>query len=270
MAGRHRRQKKRVIKKVGLPLAVVAGLAIVVLLIFTALKQRQQIQQSQFSPVAEERPSEDLSTVEEVLAAFLARSGGDAVTSLKSMRFSGQLTNANGSFTISVAKRMPNLSRTNVASVTGQQFTRIWDGTHEWINEGRGWQQQATVPTESDNLHSISIRAALGQARAALTGKEVVEGIECYVIELTHPQTGKFITYIDTESLLERRLDVISKDGERQTHYYYDHQDMNGIVSPRRAVVVEEAGERSVLEIASISFNPGLMVSLFEPQTGDN
>lgn len=270
MAGRHRRQKKRFIKKVGLPLAVIAGLAVVILLIFTALRQRQQIQQSQFNPLGEENYRQDFRTAEEVLAAFIARSGGDAVVGVKSMRFTGQLTNMNGTFAISVAKRAPNLSRTNVKSVTGQEFTRIWDGSSEWVNEGQQWEQRSAVAVESDNLMSITIRAALGQARAVLTGKTDIEGLECYAIEISHPQAGNFVSFIDVDSLLERRLDIIADNGERLMHFYYDHQEVDGIVTPKRAVIVDSSGTKSALEIGTMAFNPGLMLALFDPRADNN
>jgi len=103
--------------------------------------------------------------------------------------------------------------------------------------------------------------------RVKLAGKEVVAGRPAVKLEVTLASGAVRWIYIDEESGLDIKLDtmrILSGKPRRVETFYYDWQETNGLLIPRRQESQTEGREESnFLTVDSVIINPPLDDSRF-------
>jgi outer membrane lipoprotein-sorting protein len=107
-----------------------------------------------------------------------------------------------------------------------------------------------------------------------LIGEEVIEGFECYKIQMIPKEEaaviwGKVHKWITKDEYIQLRSEYFDEDGELvKSDFAYDIKIMDGRLIPTRIEIVpaDEEGKKTVLYITDIKFDIDLPESFFSQQ----
>ncbi|MFC2086918.1 outer membrane lipoprotein-sorting protein [Bacteroidota bacterium] len=111
-----------------------------------------------------------------------------------------------------------------------------------------------------------------------LIGEELVEGYECYVIEMIPKEDavvvwGKIILWISKEDFYQLKAEFYDEDDYLiRTFYSFDIQNFDDRKLPSRTEIVpaEEPGNKTVVEFVELQFNKPIPDSFFSQQNMKN
>lgn len=150
------------------------------------------------------------------------------------------------------------------------------------VNGGTGWKllpylgrnrpEAMTEPEYREMAGTVAIDGLLFRSlergnSVKLAGKEVVAGRPAVKLEVTLASGAVRWIYVDEESGLDIKLDTMRTIGGKQRRvetFYYDWQETNGLLIPRRQESQTEGREESnFLTVDSVIANPPLNDSRF-------
>ena len=177
-------------------------------------------------------------SVDEIIASYIKNMGGlEKLKSLKTMKLEGIMPTQMGDLTITIYKKTPNLSRTEI-DFQGNKIIQAYDGEIAWaINPMTG-------NSEPQKLEGEMVKTLVNQAEfedqfidyqkkgheITLEGKENLDGTECYKLKviLNKNNDKEDLTnyyYLDTEYLMPIMIKTWTNNQEVDT-YLSDYQDI--------------------------------------------
>jgi outer membrane lipoprotein-sorting protein len=182
-------------------------------------------------------------TVDEIIAKNIQAVGGLAkLESVQTLRTSGRLTIQGFEVRFAeVAKRSDKVREE--MTVQGMSQVRAYDGKTAWqIDpfEGRRDPEILSADDSKDLQIDADIDGPLVNykekgSEAEFVGHDSVEGTDCYKIKLTLKNGDVRYYYIDTDSLMELKLETqtsIRGTIQENETYYGDYEQVNGIYYP--------------------------------------
>lgn len=210
-------------------------------------------------------------TAEKVIEKYFDAIGGaKKIGELKSMKTTYKGTIQGMELTITNSQKSPNkaLIETSVAGM-GVMNKQVIDGKMVAMT-----QQGQKIPVDGSATEVGLFEAAIVpevnlaqlKAKTTLTGIEVVEGKEAYVVEIVFPQGGKIINYYDVKDGLKVQTVKFGKgpQGEVSVPTLFDnYKEVQGVKLPQ--TMIPSMGPMKLkMEIATQEVNPKLEDALFK------
>jgi len=214
-------------------------------------------------------------TVDEMIAKNIQAHGGlEKLKSVQTMRETGKLNIGSFEARLVLENKRPDKFRQEVI-IQSMAQVRAYDGKAGWqIDpfEGRRDPELLSQDDSKDLQISADIDGPLVDYRekghkAELVGHDSVEGTDCYKIKLTLKNGDIRYYYIDTDSLLELKLEtqtyIRGSIRENET-FYGDYEEVSGLYYPF-AIESGEKGstDRVKYTVEKIEQNVSLDDSLF-------
>jgi Outer membrane lipoprotein-sorting protein len=182
-------------------------------------------------------------TVDEIIAKNIQAVGGLAkIESVQTLRTSGKASIQGFEVRFAEVAERSDKVREEM-TVQGMSQVRAYDGKTAWqINPFEGRRDPEILP--ADDSKDLQIDADIDGplvnyrekgSKAEFVGHDSVEGTDCYKIKLTLKNGDIRYYYIDTDSLMELKLETQTsirgtvQEGET---YYGDYEEVNGIYYP--------------------------------------
>jgi outer membrane lipoprotein-sorting protein len=219
-------------------------------------------------------------TVDEIVAKYIQAHGGlEKMRSVKTIRITGKFSE--GSFRAAFVQenKRPNKVREEQI-IQGMAAVQAYDGKTGWqISPFEGRKDPSLL--SADDTKSLVEDADMDgplvdhknkDHRAELIGHDSVEGTDCYKIKLTLANGDVRYYYIDTDSMLEIKIET-ERNIRGTVHYdeifYGDYDQVNGLYYP----FAMEAGpkgesERVRFTVEKVEINVPLSDSLFSVPNG--
>ena len=211
-----------------------------------------------------------------------ARGGADAWQAVDTLRLAGQMDLGQGMHVPYVIeqKRPGRMclefvfdEKTAVQCVDGQTGWKLLPF------RGRNKPEAMTEQEYSEMAGGVEIDGLLfssveGGNKVRLAGKEVVAGRSATKLEITLPSGAMRWIYIDDETGLDIKLEttrVVSGKDRRVETFYYDWQETDGLLIPRRQETKTQGDDKfHFVTVDSVLSNPPLDDSRFAmPATAD-
>lgn len=182
-------------------------------------------------------------TVDEIIARYIQAHGGiEKMQAIKTIRISGRFSQ--GSFRAAFVQenKRPNKVREEQI-IQGMSAIEAYDGKTGWQVspfEGRKDPDLLSADDMKSLVEDADINGPLvdyknKDHRAELIGHDSVEGTDCYKIKLTLANSDIRYYYIDTDSLLEIKVET-ERNIRGTVHYdetlYGDYEQVNGVYFP--------------------------------------
>lgn len=182
-------------------------------------------------------------TVDEIIAKNIQAVGGLAkLESVQTLRTSGKVSIQGFEVRFAeVAKRSDKVREE--MTVQGMSQVRAYDGKTAWqINPFEGRRDPEIL--SADDAKDLQIDADIDGplvnysekgSKAEFVGHDSVEGTDCYKIKLTLKNGDVRYYYIDTDSLMELKLETqtsVRGTIQESETYYGDYEQVNGIYYP--------------------------------------
>jgi hypothetical protein len=217
-------------------------------------------------------------TVDEIIAKNLAARGGiEKLRGIRSMVLTESVSMQDGrSSPLTVRMLRPNRIREELTVGPGKSV-KAFDGQSGWTqNPGpRGTQVQRLTDGELEELRDdaengidgvLADYASKG-SRVEFAGMQTVEGKPCYKLKVTLHTGHTQYQYIDKQTNLEVRQDLLgTMDGRPSAieQTLSDYRNEGGVLFAHMiASVIRGRPERSVITIQRISINPALDEGMF-------
>lgn len=214
-------------------------------------------------------------TLDEVVARWVeARGGMDKLKSVQTERITLKLHA--GSFEASIVQiqKRPDKARQEFI-LQGMAQVQAYDGKTGWqLNPFEG-RRDAELLSEDDTKGLVEqadidgplVDYAQKGHKAELVGHDDVEGTDCYKIKLTLKNGDIRYIYLDTDSMMEIKLESQTmirgaiREGET---YYGDYEKVDGIYVPF-AIESGQKGDpnRAKLTVEKVEFNVPVDDSIF-------
>ncbi len=214
-------------------------------------------------------------TAEELVARYIrARGGRTKLDSVKTVRFTGHVTNLGIESPFTLQMKRPDRVRTDM-TINTLPMTQAYDGRTAWmVMPLLGSSDPVELPEAqtSDMRNSSSIDGPLVDYRekgnaVELLGKEEVEGRPAYKLKLTLKDGSVRTVFLDQKSALETRLIGTrhNEGGEVEVETYFrDYQPTDGVLFPRVIENRVKGKTTSSMRIEKVELNVPLEDSLFE------
>ena len=215
-------------------------------------------------------------TVDEIIAKNLAARGGiEKMRAIRTMVVTAKLVTPGGSGSIIVRLRRPDNIQEDL-TLGGVQSVRTFNGKSGWLLK-RGAGEDITPLTGGDleNLRdegengidgSLADHAKKGN-KVEFDGAAVVEGKTCYKLKVTLRTGHLQYLYLDSQSFLEIREEIVRTFDGKETvieETIGDYRDESGILFPHTFVSgLVGSAQKTTLSIEKMELNPPLDESLF-------
>ncbi len=220
-------------------------------------------------------------SVDELIASYHKNMGGlEKLKALKSMKLTGTMPTPMGDLAVTIYKKTPNLSRTEI-DFQGNKIIQAYDGTTAWaINPMTG-------NTEPQKLEGDMAKAIIEQAEfedpfidyakkghvVTLEGKEDVNGSECYKIKLVLNKNNDKDSvinyyYLDSEYFMPVMVKTWTQGQEVDT-YLSDYQDVKDglMMAYKMDIKVKDQVVQSI-SLAKVDVDADMDDSIFKfPET---
>ncbi|MFO7657127.1 MAG: outer membrane lipoprotein-sorting protein [Bacteroidales bacterium] len=177
-------------------------------------------------------------SVDEILARYHESMGGiEKLKAVKSMKLMGKMPTPMGELAVTIYKKAPNLSKTEI-DFQGNKMVQAYDGKTAWaINPMTGNSEPQKLEGEMANtiisqseFEDQFIDYAKKGHEVVLEGKENIDGNECYKLKVTLNKNNDAadltnIYYLDTEYMMPVLIRSIAGGQEMDT-YLSDYQDI--------------------------------------------
>ncbi len=250
----------------GLPLSL---LLILVVLVGGFLMLNNRRSKEEDAVEVAQAPAANL-TMEEVLQRHAIALGGiKPLKELRTFLVTGTLELQTGKLEMSIAKRVPDSYRVQARTESGGGFVQVASGNTTWLRRGDGeWEEQERNPDDRylGGVHSIALRAWLREVPAEMPPRDPESEDSHYIVTVPLPEGGMVRSYINPETFLEDRLEVV-KDGKvNEIQYFTDHRSIRGLLIPHHVrTVYPETGEERVFHVEKTFLNSGVPSTVFSP-----
>jgi hypothetical protein len=223
-------------------------------------------------------------SVDEIIAKNLAARGGiEKMRAVHTMVVIAKLVTPDGlGGPITVRLRRPDNIQEDL-TLGGVQSIRTYDGKSAWVLK-RGAGHEDIMPLSGGDLENLrdegengidgtlADHAAKGN-KVNLEGAAVVEGKTCHKLKVTLRTGHVQYLYLDSQSFLEIREEIVRTFGGKETlieETIGDYRGEGGILFPHTFVSgLAGSAQKSTLSIEKIELNPPLDESLFRvPKPG--
>lgn len=182
-------------------------------------------------------------TVDEIIAKCIEAHGGlERMKLVKTIRITGKFTEGSFQAAFLQENKRPNKVREEQI-IEGMAAIQAYDGKAGWqVSPFNGRKDPDLL--SADNMKSLVEDADIDgplvdyknkDHRADLVGHDSVEGTDCYKIKLTLANGDVRYYYIDTDSLLEIKIET-ERSIRGSIHYdetlYGDYEQVNGLYFP--------------------------------------
>jgi hypothetical protein len=227
------------------------------------------------------KPSDSLSLDEIIERNNDAMGGRAAIEAVQSIQIDLHIKDPSFEVNGTYYAMRPGKMRIDVSAEGKHVFTEAFDGQSGWQWEGKGEQQPATdkataalrhgveLPGKLFGLHELKARGH----RMKSIGREQIEGVNYYVLQLILADGYTVSLYVDPNSwLVTRRRDVrplhVDIDSTPTTieHVSSDFRDVNGVKFPF-ATTETDLKTGKLLESTTtknMKINPSLPPTLFD------
>jgi len=204
-----------------------------------------------------------------------ARGGADAWEAIESLRLAGQMDLGQGMHVPYVLEQKRPGKMCIEFEFDDMTSTQCVDGNTGWKRlpfRGRNIPEPMTDAELRDMADGTEIGGLLFNVRqrgldVRFAGEASVHGRPATKLEVTLPSGAKRWVYVDEETGLDVKLDtrsVIRGQQRLVETFYYDWEESDGIVIPRRQeTFMEGAGESRFLTVDKVEGNPELADSRF-------
>ena len=217
-------------------------------------------------------------TVDEIVAKNLAARGGiEKLRAIRSMVMTESLSTPDGkTTTLKVFLLRPNRIREELAMGQGKSI-KAFDGQSGWI-QNPGPREAGVRPLTDGDLEELRDDAENGigwvladyaakGSRIELAGTQTVDGRPCYKLKVTLRNGHRQYQYIDTQTYLEVRQDILgTMDGKPSAieQTLGDYRSEAGALFAHSIVsVMRGQPGRSTVTIQRIEINPPIDEKLF-------
>jgi hypothetical protein len=242
--------------------------------------------------VAAWMPSQEASqtelSVEEIVVRHLEALGGsEKIGAIESLQMKGTYV-YNGMEHVIVSyhkvgrKRREDIDGLQIwgtAVKEGHKVARGTNGSEVWNKDESRPPEYQAIPSaraaltlEEADLHGALYRYREKGHRVELTGRGNVDGTPAYLLKLTLVSGVVQTWYIDTESFLVLRKEVVGEEEERDLErprawHYDDYRPVNDVLMPFWVYVEEPLFAREYI-YETIEANVAIDDALFEPPPG--
>jgi hypothetical protein len=211
----------------------------------------------------------------EIARNVAARGGADAWEAVKSLRLAGQMDLGQGMHVPYVLEQKRPGKMCLEFEFDDMNATQCVDGDTGWKRlpfRGRNIPEPMTDAELREMAHSTEIGGLLFNARergldVEFVGEAAVNGQPATKLAVTLPSGAVRWVYVDKETGLDVKLDTrnVVRGQERLVEtYYYDWQETDGLMIPRRQeTFMEGADESHFLTVDKVEGNPELADSRF-------
>jgi len=214
-------------------------------------------------------------TLDEVVARWVqARGGMDKLKSVQTQRITLKLHGGMFEATIVQINKRPDKMRQEFV-LQGMAMVQSYDGKTGWqLNPFEG-RREAELLSEDDmkglveeaDIDGPLVDYAQKGHKAELVGHDDVEGTDCYKIKLTLKNGDIRYTYLDTDSLMEIKLEsqtMIRGAMQEGETYFGDYEKVDGMYEPF-AIESGQKGnpDRQKLTVEKVEFNVPVDDSIF-------
>lgn len=220
-------------------------------------------------------------TAKDIINKYIAKTGGiDKWNGLQTMVSTGTTSLMGQEFGFTLTSKSPNLNRMEV-SVMGQSLVQAYDGKTAWtINPFQGSGKPEAMSPELGKIFSSQsqIRPSLLDMdvkglKALLTGKEALNGVDCYKVEITHPEGDKEYYFFDasTNLLVMVRKTATNKaiQGKIAESYFSDYRDEQGVLLPHKTETKVDGQTYATNTIRSFKINGPVDSKIFDFPSGN-
>ena len=195
-----------------------------------------------------------------------ARGGRDRLVAVRSLKFTGHVTNLGIESPFVLQIKRPDRVRTDM-TVNTLPMTQAYDGKTAWIVMpllGSSDPEELPEAQARDLRNSSSIEGPLVDYRqkgnaVALLGKEEVEGKPAYKLKLTLKDGSVRTVFLDEKTGLEVKVVSMRQNegGEVEVETFYsDYQPTEGVLFPRTIENRIKGKPSSRMKIETVELNP--------------
>jgi len=187
-------------------------------------------------------------TADEILARYFENTGGVAKwKALQTMTGTGKMSMQGMDLNFVLTMKSPNKQHMKIA-VQGQEIVQAYDGTDAWmLNPFMGGKDPVKLTPEEakqmteEELQDDFIDYKKKGHEVKLLGKEEIDGVNCYKIELVKNKNNDKedvteIYYFDAENYVPIVVASYVRSGpakgQESRTYLSDYQDVNGLMLP--------------------------------------
>lgn len=214
------------------------------------------------------------SSTAHVLDTYFTRAfgGPENWAKIQSIRFDGILHLPQGKARFVAFKKKPNLCKVVLYGGGGQRIIMAYDGQDAWQLRNT----QSDEPVDLSELEALNfIRdAEIGGnlMYPSLPGKQIerlpgrnVEGVSCFVLQVTRPD-GQQVEYaLDARTFSERQMvatNAVTRERVVTTHS--DFRDVAGLQMPFRSVITVGGEQRQAIRVLRVQVNTGVISWMFQ------
>lgn len=225
-------------------------------------------------------PLASAQTVDEIVAKYIQAHGGlEKMRSVKTVRITGKFSEGSFRAAFLQENKRPNKVREEQI-IQGMAAVQAYDGKVGWQVSPFQGRKDPDLLSEDDTKSLVEDADIDGPLvdyknkdhRAELIGHDSVEGTDCYKIKLILANGDVRYYYIDTDSMLEIKVET-ERNIRGTVHYdeifYGDYDQVNGLYFPF-AIEVGPKGEadRVRFTVEKVEINVPLSDSLFSVPAG--
>lgn len=225
-------------------------------------------------------PLASAQTVDEIVAKYIQAHGGlEKMRSVKTIRITGKFSEGSFRAAFLQENKRPNKVREEQI-IQGMAALQAYDGKVGWQVSPFQGRKDPDLLSEDDTKSLVEDADIDGPLvdyknkdhRAELMGHDSVEGTDCYKIKLTLANGDVRYYYIDTDSMLEIKVET-ERNIRGTVHYdeifYGDYDQVNGLYYPF-AMEIGPKGEadRVRFTVEKVEINVPLSDSLFSVPAG--
>jgi outer membrane lipoprotein-sorting protein len=215
-------------------------------------------------------------TVDEIRAKMLDAQGGkSALESITDRTITGdiEIVQQGLSGTLTIYKKEPDKRRSDI-EIMGMVITQAYDGQIAWFTNPQTGSSEELSGEQAEILkrQALPAEASLNPEKYgikwAYSGKETVDGKDCFVLEQTFADGLTVTLYVDLKTYLtyKSRSMMTNQMGiEVETEQVYsDFKKVNGVVMSHSITSYQDGEEYTIITFTEVKFNTGLEDSLFE------
>jgi outer membrane lipoprotein-sorting protein len=215
-------------------------------------------------------------TVEEIRAKMLDAQGGkSALSSIKDRTITGdiEIVQQGLSGTLTIYKKEPDKRRSDI-EIMGMVITQAYDGKTAWFTNPQTGSSEELSGDQASLLkrQALPAEASLNPEKYgikwAYTGKETVDGKECFVLEQTFADGLTVTFYVDSKTYLTYKSKSMMPNQMgvevEAEQVYADFKKVGDVVMAHSITSYQDGEEYTVITFTEVKFNTGLEDSFFE------
>jgi len=202
--------------------------------------------------------------LEDVLTKHFKAIGQDKFSKVQTMKMTGKVFQMGMEMTMSVIKKRPNLSRTEV-DVQGTKIVYATDGQTGWMimpftgsSDPQDMPEEQLASTKQEDMDGPFLNYKDKGNLVELVGKEDMEGTTVYNIKVTPKDGDPSNYYIDATKfvILKMKAKVMSQGqlAEIETKFS-DFKETNGIQRPYKIETIANGQQGATITFETVEFD---------------